>query len=294
MAKVSFQQTVERIRLLDATEAKTAWEVAFAMGDAVLDQAPMGRDGVNNDSVAILRRLADQSGVDYSVLDDRRKVSAAILPSVRTLGVAWSVYRQIALYAPESERPRLLKLVNTEPPTQLVDGDWRPPPTGRWTVDAILTHIKGKSANPAAGSAWLLDRAFKEATPEAIDTALEKPEVRRAVYASLHRHEQRVAERTERETQSDPVARRIEEQQAMLDLQTWVDQLRQHMNRLRDGILPRLGRAPVSDPLAMRRFLAEALADLDEAIQPVRTFVETGGSDIDAFLNDVLGGQHRA
>jgi hypothetical protein len=117
--------------------------------------------------------------------------------------------------------------------------------------------------------------------------------VRRVVYEGLHRREQQVSERTERQVQADPIARNIDQQQAMVDLQRWVDDMRHHVERLRDGILPRLGQVPVSDPLAMRRFLAEALADLDEAIQPVRTFVETGGTDIDRFLSDVLGGNRR-
>src|SRR5262245_5128578 len=108
-----FQQAVDRIRELDASEGMTAFE----MGDVVLEQAPMGRDGANNNTEALLRRLAEESGVEYSVLYDRRLVAAAVPPTVRTVGVAWSVYRQIALYAPEAERRRLFTLVSTRPPT---------------------------------------------------------------------------------------------------------------------------------------------------------------------------------
>src|SRR5215471_3904230 len=239
MAKESFQQAVEHIRQLDLSEGMTA----FDMGDVVLDQVPWGRDGAHNNSTAILQRLAEESGVDYSVLEDRRKVAAGTPPSVRTPGVGWSIYRQIVLYAPEPDRQRLFTLVNTQPPTQLVDGVWRTPKQNRCTVGAIRTHFGEQSKNPAQGSAWLLDRAFKEATPEAIDSALEKPEVRQAVYASLHRHEQRFSERAERITQADPVARKLDEQQAMVDLERWVDGMRRDVDYLRDGILPRLGRA---------------------------------------------------
>src|SRR5215467_13660699 len=169
MIQTSFLEAVERIRELDASEGMTAFE----MGDVVLSQVPMGDSHAHNNSEVLLRRLAEESGVDYNVLDDRRKVSAAIPQGVRTPSVAWSVYRQIALYAPEAQRQQLLKLVNTKPPTQLVDGTWRTPKQKRWTVDAIRTHFGEKSANPAQGSAALLTRAFREAPAEAIDAVLE-------------------------------------------------------------------------------------------------------------------------
>jgi hypothetical protein len=219
------------------------------------------------------------------------------------------VYRQIALYAPETERERLFTLVANESATQLVDGVWRPTKQKtrdgqpRWTVDAIRTHFGEKAANPAAGSTWLLDRAFKEAapatilnrafqeaTPAAIDEVLDKPEYRQAVYEGLHRRELEAGERRERQVAADPIGRRLDQQQAMLDLQKWVDVMRHHIERLHDDILPRLGQAPDRDPLAMRQFLAEALSDLDEATAPVRTFVDTGGTDVDRFLAEVLGG----
>lgn len=292
MARKSFNETVTRIRQLDASEG----QVAFEMGDEVLEQAPIGRDGAHNDTTAVLQRLAEASGVDYAVLEDRRRVSAAVPPHVRTRGVAWSVYRQIALYAPEPQRERLLSLVNNEPPTQLVDGVWRTPRQNRWTVDAIRTHMTGKkAANPAAGSVWGLQRAFKEATPEAVAEALEVPEVRRAVYEGLHRHEEKSAERKERFIATDPIARRIDQSEAMIELERWVDALRRHLDRqievLNHTILPRLGKTSDRDPAAMRHFLAEALADLDHATAPIRTFVERGDSDINVFLADVLGGQ---
>ena len=312
MARITFNQAVDRIRELDASEGMTAFE----MGDVVLEQAPMGKPGQDNGATAILGKLATETGVDYEVLRQRRVVSNRIPKGTRVPFVAWAVYRQIAFVDDDSERKRLLKLVATKEATQLVDGEWRPTKQKRWTVDAILTHIKGKSANPALGSIDLLRRAFKEAEAPAISTVLaeqpeikqqavlqhsientapdtmsgilESPQARRNVYSGLHQHEQKAVERTERLVQADPIARRLDQQQAMLDLERWGDQLRHHVERLRDEILPRLGQIPDSDPLAFRRFLSDMLIDLDEAIQPVRTFVETGGTDIDHFLKDVL------
>lgn len=300
MARKSFDQSVDRIRQLDASEG----QVAFAMGDEVLEQAPMGSVGVNNDSAAILARLAAETGVDYKVLEQRRDVSWRIPPPTRVVGVPWAVHREIA-YVDEPERTELLKKVATEAATQFVDGAWRPTPQKRWTVDAVRTHIGKKAANPAAGSTWLIDRAFKEAapetilsrafqeaTPEAIDVILDQPEYRRQVYEGLHRRELEATERRERQTAADPIGRQLDEQQAMLDLQKWVTVMRRHVEQLHDDILPRLGRAPVRDPMAMRHFLATALTDLDDAIGPVRSFVEHGEPDIDRFLADVLGGKH--
>lgn len=299
MARRSFDQAVDHIRQLDASEG----QVAFEMGDEVLEQAPIGRDGAHNDSEAVLQALAVQTGVDYSVLYARRFVSSRVPPMTRVIGVAWAVYRQIAYVDDVAERERLFKLVATEEATQLVDGAWRPTPQKRWTVDAVRTHMGSKSANPAAGSTALLDRTFRsvapttilnrafvEASPDDIDEVLDKPEVRRAVYEGLHRRELEAEDRREREVAADPIGRRLDQQQAMLDLQKWVDVMRRHIERLHDDILPRLGKAPDRDPMALRQFLAEALADLDEATAPVRTFVDTGGTDVDRFIAEVLGG----
>jgi hypothetical protein len=282
-----FQQAVDRIRELDASEGMTAFE----MGDVVLDQVPMGDDHANNDRDTILTRLASETGVDYEVLRQRRFVSSRVPQGTRVPSVTWAVYREIAQVSDERERGKLLKKVATDVATQYVDGAWRPTPRERWTVDAIRTHIGKPAANPAIGSARLLDRAFKEATPEAIAEVLEQPEIRRRVYEGLQHHEQRVAARTERIAESDPFDRGLDQQRAMLDLRSWVDQMRRQVEQLRDDILPRLGKTPTHDPLAMRQFLAEALADLDDAISPVRTFVETGGTDLDRFLSGVLGGK---
>jgi len=305
MARRSFEQSVNRIRQLDASEG----QVAFEMGDEVLEQAPIGAGHANTGGLEILQRLAVETGVDFEVLRQRRFVSSRVPHGTRVPSVAWAIYREIAYVEDVIERERLLKLVATEDATQLVDGVWRPTRhktadgRPRWTVDAIRTHKGEKSANPALGSEALLDRAFKgtppqvilhrafqEATPEAIDDVLDQPEVRRAVYEGLHRRELEASERRERHIAADPIGRRLDQQEAMLDLQKWVDVMRRHIERLHDDILPRLGKAPDRDPMAMRRFLAEALADLDEATAPVRTFVETGGTDVDRFLSEVLGG----
>jgi hypothetical protein len=318
MAKSLLDRVAERIRELDATEEKTTWDVAFAMGDAVLEAAPIGQRGIDNGSGEILRLLAEKSDVEPERLRERRFVSSRVPNGARAPFVVWAVYRQIAHVDDERERERLFKKVATEEATQLVDGVWRPTKTKRWTVDAIMTHIYGKSANPAAGSEDLLRRAFKDAeaptiskvlaeqpelkqqavlrhtmeqaAPETIGEVLESPQARRNVYSGLQQHEQRASERTERWVQRDPIARRLDQHQAMLDLERWGDHVRGDIEHLRADILPRLGEIPDADPLAFGRFLADMLADLDAAIAPVRHFVETGSTDIDSFLQAVLKG----
>lgn len=286
MARRSFEQAVNRIRELDASEEMTAFE----MGDVALEQCPIGADGAHNDSQALLHELAETSGVDYTVLYARRFVSSRVPPMTRVTGVTWTVYRDIANVGDPDKRERMLLMVFNDPPTMIVSGIERPTKHGRWTIDAVLSHLGEKPANPPPGSGALLKRAFREATPEMIVDALEEREIRSAVYEALHQREEKVAERTERLTQADPVSRGLAEQQAMLDLQGWVDHMRRQVERLRDDILPRLGKAPTRDPMALRRFLSEALADLDDAISPVRTFVDSGTTDIDRFLSEVLGG----
>jgi hypothetical protein len=317
------EQNVARIIELDELErdidqkaeiSKTP--LFFEMGDRVLAEVPVRAEGRNWDGGSTLESLSTETGVPVSTLEQRRFVASRVLTPMRLGVIPWSVYLAI-VYGPAAGREaglvRLIELVKggllTREPTQY-DPDthtWEEPSHHRWTVDAILSHIGYPPANARSGSIAQLERFMRTATPEVkrealrtlasepavVDDVLEQPDIRRAVYEGLHRHEQQVSARTEREVQADPVTRNIDQQQAMIDLQRWVDEMRHHVERLRDAILPRLGQVPVSDPLAMRRFLAEALADLDEAIQPVRTFVETGGTDIDRFLSDVLGGNKR-
>lgn len=286
MARRSFDQAVSRIRQLAENEGMTAFE----MGDEALDQCPMAQPNMRNASEVKLAELAEASGVPFTTLENRRFVSSRVTPAFRNAGVPWQVYANVARVGDATKRQdllvRLLSFDFTAEPTLIVNGALR---TKRWwTIDAIMSHLGETPPNPQLGSDALLKRAFREASPEQIIDALEQPEIRRAVYQGLHEREQHVAERTERIAEADPVSRQFDQQQAMLDLQKWVDVLRRHIAQLHGDILPRLGRAPDRDPLAMRRFLAEALADLDEATAPVRTFVDSGTTDIDRFLSEVL------
>jgi len=313
------EQRVKRIREIDAIEAEIDQQAEvsktplyFEMGDLALEEVPL-RQGANIGATERLEQLARETNVAAELLRQRRFVSSRVPFVFRITKVPWSVYAAIARSPDEGGRAvglnRLAELINggllDQPPTEYVakTGKWNRPSHGRWTVDAILSHVGYPPANVETGSTAHMERFMRAATPEAkrealktlaaepavLDAMLAEPESRRTIYEGLHRHEQEVSARTERLTQADPIGRRMDQQQASLDLQKWIDDLRRHAERLRDSILPRLGDAPASDPLATRRFLREALAELDEALASVRTYIDTGKTDTDRFLHDVLG-----
>ena len=140
MARKSFEQTVDRIRQLDASEGK----VAFEMGDEVLEQAPMGRDGANNESGEVLARLAAETGVEYEVW--RTDATCRAASSCRTCSrSAWAVYRQIAYVSDEPERHQLLGRSPTRSrrSTWTVLGARRRASAGRSTRSAPTSLAKG-------------------------------------------------------------------------------------------------------------------------------------------------------
>src|SRR5215469_15073120 len=63
------------------------------LGDAALEIAPMGADGVNNGSAANLSLYADEIGVEYESLMQYRQVANAWPPSNRVLGTSWKVHQ---------------------------------------------------------------------------------------------------------------------------------------------------------------------------------------------------------
>ena len=65
------------------------------LGDAALEIAPMGEDGVNNGALANLRRYADEIGIEYTSLYVYRSVAAAWSPVNRVTGTPWRVHQAL-------------------------------------------------------------------------------------------------------------------------------------------------------------------------------------------------------
>ncbi|HYW88558.1 MAG TPA: hypothetical protein VFB50_12360 [Chloroflexota bacterium] len=58
------------------------------------------------------------------------------------------------------------------------------------------------------------------------------------------------------------------------DLNLWNRKLHRDIDKLKLKILPRLGELPRNDPLVFRRFLVEALADLDVELGKLRSDID--------------------
>lgn len=66
------------------------------LGDAALEIAPMGRDGVNNGSTENLERYANEIGVKAKSIQHYRDVASAWPPPTRVGGTSWKVHQMLS------------------------------------------------------------------------------------------------------------------------------------------------------------------------------------------------------
>jgi hypothetical protein len=104
-------------------------------------------------------------------------------------------------------------------------------------------------------------------------------------------HQAHVAreQRRERETEADPIARNLERQRAVLDLEAACNQFAQDCVRFAreiTDILPASGEASPDDLEWIRRAIERGRSALDQ----LEGYVSTGRTDLDAFLSEVLKG----
>jgi hypothetical protein len=170
---------------------------------------------------------------------------------------------------------------------------------GHATPEAKQAALAALSADPEVTAhgptmAAALKSVINAAPVSAVYEALEDHPTRQAVYEALHQNEMVVADKTAAKNAADPTVSKLLEMQALADLDQWVMHVRGDIRRLHEDILPRLSEIPQAkaDPLKFRTFIANALEQLDDALSPVRTFMATGTTDIDAFLKEVLGGKN--
>jgi Family of unknown function (DUF6192) len=293
MQKRTFRQAVQHLQELDVGEGASA----FDMGDTVLEQAPMGRDGAHNGSAEVIARLAAGSGVSHSVLEERRQVSAVVPPTARAAGVAWSVYREIVNHGQgtPAERKALIEMVATKPAET---------PSGRWTVDAVGRHrgmagmprkadveanIEALASDPAAAAAAIAQLA--EAAPEAMRQAYaEKPAVREAVIEQQIKEHNNADARREAKDADSPVVRKLDQLGALLDLVKALDKFSDAV----DKYMPALGDLPPADAtdlLAGSNWaISSAYARAQERMASIQTFLDVGKTPLDTFLGSVLKG----
>lgn len=280
---------VDAVRLLtelDGSETSTKFQV----GDLVLEQVPMGDDQANNGSLEKIRQLAEESGLSFETLRQRRVVAARIPHGRRLPCVSYSVYVLIAFQSTAEERERLLTMIQD---------DRAPTSHGRWTVDSLRTYLGMKPTRypppsdetPEAKQATFVELA---ADPVIVTEAARFGSPTSQALGTLEsRKDSLRQEDRERETQSDPVLRRIDQMDASLDVEAACRRFAQDLATMTerfardiDKALPRTGPAREQPLVWIRRSIEQARASLDA----LEGFTETGESDIDTFLGEVLGG----
>jgi hypothetical protein len=131
----------------------------------------------------------------------------------------------------------------------------------------------------------LLAEAKTATDPDVVDGVIADREGRRAVYEALSRREQTAETRRERMIDADPIASELRSMNALLDLSQAMDRY------LRDGsaAMQHAAQLPAEDAFANRTFLMLQLDRVDEFSRRVRSYLETGKTDLDTFLDSVLG-----
>lgn len=124
------------------------------------------------------------------------------------------------------------------------------------------------------------------ADPIVADAVISQPEPRRAVYEALNRREQTAEQRRERMTDADPVSSELRGLNALLDLSQIIERFVGDFSR----VFQQAAQLPESDAFASRTFLTLQLERLQECTDRLRSYLETGKTDIDAFLDSVLKG----
>jgi Family of unknown function (DUF6192) len=113
--------------------------------------------------------------------------------------------------------------------------------------------------------------------------------ISQAVTRLTHQAKVTREQRHERETEADPIARKMEQQRALLDLEAACNQFAQDCVRFAreiTDILPASGEASADELEWIRRAIERGRSALDQ----LEGYVSTGRTDLDAFLTEVLKG----
>ncbi len=216
-------------------------------------------------------------------------LEANVACSVRTAQAYMRVARRWDELAAKSADPALLSIdgalrMLAEPDAPAVGpGD----PENRSTVSLTPTFIE--RASPEVKRV-IVQHLVED--PDVRDDWQTRARVQRAIHDGDQRQEQRAREGVER----DPVERKIDSWRASIRLSQTISELSRDIGRGTAAIEDALRRDP-SDLMSDINMLPQLLPDLEaryaqlgENIARLRSFLDTGRTDIDAFLDDVLKG----
>jgi hypothetical protein len=286
---LTFDQAVERIKVLEDALQHQEATTAFEQGDIALALAPLGDDGAHNGSQGTLERLAEATGVPLGTLRDRRLVAARVPPTERSVGVPWSAYQIIANLGNGALRARMLAALQHEAP---------PAPHQRWSVNAVRQAIGRPPTNGTAD----ITEASPERKAEVFAQLAADPDIRQAVApiggpAALALNDlvrdqaRRREERVERLVQADPISRGFDQMGAKLELESLCAQLARTLVQFRsefDALLLRVGDLDEANLF----WINGSIDTIEATLQHIRARVHPGTTDLDAFLERELGGHH--
>lgn len=253
------EQRVSAGRHAAESEAQAKWE----LGDLALEEAPMGADGAHNGTEEVLRRYAEDIGVEYDTLAIYRRVAAAWSPSTRVLGAAWSVHRELM------GEPKLLARLAAK--------------HERVTVD-IARRARGAEPTRKTGE--------ETVTATLIQQAMRQPEMVRVVLAD------KKAEKVVREEQARQWREREEDVRAKDPDRFAKAKNRRDLDQVTDSVfraarelalaLQNIANVDISSN--QRELMLIAVKDIQVTVGWLESFLETGDRSFDAQLQKLLEG----
>jgi hypothetical protein len=142
-------------------------------------------------------------------------------------------------------------------------------------------HLFGDDAKPEVK----VEIAKRLLADEAVaDAVLESDVSREFVYDALARRGRQQHIRYEQKVNADPVARQFAGNEAVLRLDTLLARFARDL----EDLFPQLPELGPNDPLAHRAFLTARVAEVLECLSRVQRYIETGRTDVEAFVRGVL------
>lgn len=300
IVRPTYEVTLERVVALDRAEGRTALE----MGQALLERYPVGEDTRNNGVLTEIQRLADESGVGFDVLMDRRLIASRLAAMSADIAhrmthmaaaicvpdVSFSVVREILLRGDATERARVWDLIQRPNPDH---------PTGRWTVDAVRVAQGRKPTRypPDERLDAFVGTASPQEKAEAVKALMSDPAV---VAEVTERARQEIRENLAANPPAPkhPMAAAFEENMAanqrVLDVRDLLNDLAATVEGFERRIATAIAQgAPAAggNYRAPRQRLQEIKSRVARIEADVVGWLTTGKSDVDRFIDSALKGE---
>ncbi len=183
-----------------------------------------------------------------------------------------------------SFREALAALAAAREPAQVFVHQATEPPRGplRYVLSSapdVPAETKRAALQQLARDPDVIEEAAKYGTPTS-----------RAV-AELHVETERVRKQwREQQTESDPIAKRLDQVGAALDVETICSRYARETDRFAREIAEALTRTGTVGERHLY-WVRQAIERAESQLAQVKTYAETGRTDLDAFLQDVLGSE---